>query len=124
MEAVFVIGRLLFAALFLSSAFGHLTKTKQMGAYAKSMGVPAAELMTFFTGLMLLVGGLSVLFNFDIFYGSLLLVLFLVPTAFMMHAFWKVTDAGMKQVQQVMFMKNISLAGAALMIMYYSYGLH
>ena len=124
MEAIFVIGRLLYAALFLGSAFGHLTKTKQMGAYAKSMGVPAAELMTFFTGLMLLVGGLSVLFNFDLFYGSLLLVLFLVPTALMMHAFWKVTDAGMKQVQQVMFMKNISLAGAALMIMYYSYGLH
>ncbi len=124
MEAIFVIGRLLYAALFLGSAYGHLTKTKQMGGYAKSMGVPAAEFMTFFTGLMLLLGGLSVLFNFDILFGSLLLVLFLIPTAFMMHAFWKVTDAGMKQVQQVMFMKNISLAGAALMIMYYSYGLH
>jgi putative oxidoreductase len=124
MEAIFLIGRLLFAAIFIMSAIGHITKAKSMGAYAKSMGVPAAEFMTVLTGFMLLAGGLAMIFNFDMFYGALLLVLFLVPTAIIMHAFWKVSDATMKQVQQAMFMKNISLAGAALMIMYYSYGLH
>ena len=124
METVFIAGRILFAALFLSSAFGHLTKTKEMGAYAASMGVPAPQFMTFLTGLMILAGGLSVLFDFDVFLGALLIVLFLIPTAFMMHAFWKVSDPMMKQFQQVQFMKNLSLAGAALMFMYYSGGLH
>ncbi len=124
MEIIYVIGRILFAAIFVSSGVTHITKAKMMGGYAKSMGVPAAEFMTVLTGIMILVGGIMVIFNFEMFYGALLIFLFLVPTAFMMHAFWKVQDAGMKGVQQAMFMKNISLAGAALMIMYFTYGIH
>jgi len=122
MEIIYFIGRVLFAALFLSSGYGHLTKVKQMGGYAKSMGVPAAEFMTIITGIMIVVGGIMVVFNFEIFYGALLIFLFLVPTAFLMHAFWKIQDAGMKAMQQIQFMKNLSLAGAALMIMYFTYG--
>lgn len=124
MEIIYLIGRILFAAIFLNSGYGHITKAKAMGGYAKSMGVPAAELMTILTGIMILIGGILVIFNFETFYGALLIFLFLVPTAFMMHAFWKVQDAGMKAMQQAMFMKNISLAGAALMLMYFNYGIH
>jgi putative oxidoreductase len=42
------------------------------------------------------------------------LVIFLVPTAVMMHPFWKETDAGAKQMEMVQFAKDLSLAGAAL----------
>ncbi len=121
MEIIYVIGRILFAAIFVISGYTHLTKAKNMGGYAKSMGVPAAEFMTILSGIMILVGGLSVIFDFEMFYGALLIFLFLVPTAFMMHAFWKVQDPMMKATQQAMFMKNMSLAGAALMIMYFAY---
>ena len=124
MQLLFLIGRLMYAALFVESGIGHVTKTKQMGAYAKSSGVPAAEFMTFLTGIMILAGAISIVFDFMIFYGALLILLFLVPTAFVMHAFWKIQDPGMKQMQHIQFMKNISLAGAALMIMFFSYGLH
>ncbi len=124
MQIIFLLGRLMYAALFIESGIGHVTKTKQMGAYAKSNGVPAAEFMTFLTGIMILVGAISVIFDFMIFYGALLILLFLVPTAFMMHAFWKVQDPGMRQMQHIQFMKNISLAGAALMIMFFSSGVH
>ena len=122
MEIIYLIGRILFAAIFVSGGYGHLTKSKQMGSYAKSMAVPAAELMTIISGIMILVGGILVVFNFYVFYGALLIFLFLIPTSFMMHAFWKLQDAGMKQVQQIMFMKNMSMAGACLMIMYLTYG--
>jgi uncharacterized membrane protein YphA (DoxX/SURF4 family) len=123
MEIIYFIGRILFAAIFIGSGYGHLTKAKAMGGYAKSMGVPAAEFMTVLSGIMILVGGILVIFNFEMFYGALLIFLFLVPTAFMMHAFWKVQDPAVKQVQQVMFMKNMSMAGAALMIMCFTYGI-
>ncbi len=124
MEIIYVIGRILFAGLFISSGYGHIAKVKDMSGYAKSMGVPAAGFMTVLTGIMILVGGLMIIFNFEMFYGALLILLFLLPTSFMMHAFWKLKDPGMKQMQQIMFMKNISLAGAALMLMYFTYGLH
>ena len=122
MGIIYIIGRILFSAVFVSGGYGHLTKSKQMAGYAKSMGVPAAELMTILTGIMISVGSILVIFNFEIFYGALLIFLFLIPTSFMMHAFWKLQDAGMKQVQQIMFMKNMSMAGASLMIMYFTYG--
>ena len=124
MEIIYFIGRLLFAAIFLNSGYNHLTKSKQLGAYAKSMGVPSADVMTIVTGIMITIGGILVLFNYEIFYGAILIFLFLVPTAFLMHAYWKVQDAGMKAVQQAMFMKNLSLAGAALMVMFYTYGIN
>jgi putative oxidoreductase len=34
----------------------------------------------------------------------------------MMHRFWTVSDPMMLQVQQAMFMKNLSMLGAALFI--------
>ncbi len=124
MLILYVIGRILFAAIFVLSGYRHIAKVKGMSAYAKSMGLPAAGFLTILSGIMILVGGIMVLFDVAMFWGALLILLFLVPTAFTMHAFWKVQEPGMKAVQQAQFLKNLSLAGAALMIMYYTYGLH
>lgn len=43
-----------------------------------------------------------------------MLVVFLVPTAFLMHAPWKAADDQEKQMEQVQFLKDLGLAGAAL----------
>ncbi len=48
--------------------------------------------------------------------GALLLFIFVIPTAFIMHAYWKVEDPEMRQGQMVNFQKNIALGGAALML--------
>jgi uncharacterized membrane protein YphA (DoxX/SURF4 family) len=45
------------------------------------------------------------------------LVVFLVPTAVLMHGFWKETDPQAKQLEQVMFFKDLGLAGASLMLL-------
>jgi putative oxidoreductase len=39
-----------------------------------------------------------------------------------MHRFWGVADPQVAALQRVMFMKNLSMAGAALMLMYYGSG--
>jgi uncharacterized membrane protein YphA (DoxX/SURF4 family) len=52
--------------------------------------------------------------------GAALIAFFLVPTAYYMHAFWKLDDPMMRAVQHAMFMKNIALAGAALIILFAS----
>ena len=112
-----VIARLLFSALFLKSAYSPLTKVTMMGGYAKSVGhVPAPELATIVTGLMLLGGGFSILVGFHPRIGAGLLVLFLVPTAFIMHGYWKIKDPMQRAGDEAHFWKDISLAGAALFI--------
>jgi putative oxidoreductase len=42
--------------------------------------------------------------------------LFLVPVTLMMHKFWGVADPTAAMIQRVMFMKNVSMLGAALML--------
>ena len=114
MDVAFLVGRVLFAVLFLTSAAGHVTKTNDMAAYAASRGVPFARPATLLTGAQLLLGGLSVLLGVWGDLGSLVLLAFLVPTAVLMHGFWKETEPMAKQMEMVQFSKDLALAGATL----------
>jgi putative oxidoreductase len=40
----------------------------------------------------------------------------------MMHNFWAVQDSALARMHQVMFMKNLSMLGAALLISYFGAG--
>ena len=44
----------------------------------------------------------------------LLLAVFVLPTAFLMHGFWGETDPAQKANEQIHFHKDLSLGGAAL----------
>ena len=116
MDVVLVIGRVLFALLFINSGIAHLTKLEAMTGYAKYKKVPAAKLGVIVSGLMILIGGLYVALGIYADLGALLIALFLIPTSFLMHAFWKETDATAKQNETIAFFKNLSMAGAALII--------
>ncbi|EYR65301.1 MULTISPECIES: DoxX family protein [Cellulomonadaceae] len=116
MEVLVLIGRVVFALLFLGSGFGHLTQRQMMAGYATGKGVPAANLMVPLTGLQLLAGALMVALGIWPDVGALLLVTFLVPTAFIMHGFWAETDPGAKAMEQTQFLKDLALAGAALVM--------
>jgi putative oxidoreductase len=115
MDIVVLIGRLLFGLLFVGSAFGHLTQTEGMAQYAGAKGVPSARLAVQLSGLMILVGGVMVILGVWADLGALLLVVFLLLTSFVMHPFWKATDQE-RQMEQVQFLKDLGLAGAALML--------
>ena len=114
MDVVLLLGRILFGALFLGSAMGHLTQTDAMAGYASSKGVPMAKAAVFGSGILLVIGGLSVILGVWGDLGAMLLFLFLVPTAVMMHDFWKEEDPQAKQMEMIQFNKDIALAGAAL----------
>jgi len=104
--------------IFLFSGLGHFTQTEQMAQYASSKKVPAPKLGVIVTGIMLMLGGLSVLLGAYVEIGALLIVVFLVPTSFLMHNFWTIKDPMMKQNDMIMFMKNMALTGAAILIWY------
>lgn len=114
MDVVLLIARVVYAALFLASSVSHLTQTDAMAGYAASRGVPMAKLATRATGVQILLGGLSVLLGVWGDLGALLLVAFLLATAFLMHGFWRETDPMAKQTEMVQFTKDVALAGAGL----------
>lgn len=116
MDVIVLIGRILFVAVFAGSAMGHLTQSDQMGGYAEARGVRPGKQLTLLTGAQLLVGVVSVLLGVLPDLGALLIALFVIPTAFLMHAFWKETDPQAQQMEQIQFMKNISLGGGAILL--------
>ena len=118
MEILILISRFLFSLIFLMSGIGHFTQAETMAEYSKSKKVPAPGLAVFVTGIMLLLGGLSILLGAFVNIGAILLIIFLIPTAFIMHNFWTVKDPMMRQNDQVNFMKDLALAGAAFLIWY------
>jgi uncharacterized membrane protein YphA (DoxX/SURF4 family) len=111
-----VIGRIFVALLFVNGGIAHFTKLGAMAGYAQYKKVPAAKLSVILSGLMILVGGFSVLLGVYVDLGSLLLAAFLIISALIFHDFWKETDATAKQNASTAFFKNISLAGFSLIL--------
>jgi len=112
MKYLIVGGRWLYSVIFIMAGFGHF-KAQTIG-YAASQGVPLASLAVPLSGLMAILGGLSIATGYKSKWGAWLIVLFLVPVTVMMHRFWGLTDPQAAMMQQIMFMKNVSMLGAAL----------
>jgi len=108
------VGRVFFAAIFLMAGGTHFAPATI--AYARSAGVPFAEFLVPASGVLAFLGGLSVLLGWRARLGAAMLVAFLVPVTLSMHAFWTVPDPMMAQMQFAMFMKNLGLLGAALLV--------
>jgi putative oxidoreductase len=119
-SAVVVLGRFLFALIFLMAGANHFNR--QTVGYAASQGVPLAAIAVPLSGVLAIAGGLSILLGYRAKLGAWLIVLFLVPVSFMMHKFWTVTDPMMAQNQMVHFMKNVSMLGGALLISQFGAG--
>lgn len=116
MNAVLVIGRILFAFIFITSGIAHFAKLEMMTGYAKYKKLPAAKLGVIASGLFFLLGGVYVALGFWVDLGALLLAITLIVAAVIFHNFWAETDATAKQNEMIAFNKNLSIAGGALII--------
>ena len=110
------IGRIIVGGFYILNGISHFMQLDFMTQYAASRGVPAARLMVLVTGVMLLVGGLSILLGAWPLVGVIVLVIFLVPTTLIIHRFWAF-EGDMRMVEMVNFMKNLGLLGSLLMFL-------
>jgi len=115
-DIAFLVGRLLLGGYYVMNGYQHFAHLKMMIPYARSKGVPFPSVAVSVTGLLLLLGGLSLLLGVYPVVGVALIVLFLVPTTVMMHDFWAAPQ-DQKMSQMINFMKNMALIGAALMLL-------
>jgi putative oxidoreductase len=119
MGVVFLVGRILFVLVFvLSGSTVHLLQARQGIEYARMYRVPAPQITVPLSGLMAVLGGLSVALGIWGDLGALVLLAFLLPVAVYMHAFWKESDPQQQANQMAHFLKNVSLAGGALVLFY------
>lgn len=117
-----IVGRVLFAMIFVVSGINHLVQYRGMKGYATFKGIPAAGPAVAVSGLMILVGGLSLALGWHRFIGAGLVVIFCPLAAALVHAFWKESDPMARANEMAHFMKNLALAGGALFMAVYAGG--
>lgn len=113
---LFVFGRILFGGVLAFNGLNHFLDIEAMTEYAGSKGVPQPRFAVVFTGGMLLVGGLGIVFGiFPVFSAGALAVFLLVATP-IMHNFWAMPESQQQQ-ELIHFLKNATMLGAALMLL-------
>jgi putative oxidoreductase len=117
MKAPFLIGRILFGGFFIHAGINHLKHRKSMARYAEAKGVPAPELAVTLSTVPLLIGGTSLLLGVKPKLGTLALLGFLAGVSPVMHDFWRNEDPNERSNNEIQFLKNLALAGAALTLM-------
>ena len=67
------------------------------------------------------LGGILVFFGIGSRFGAFLLILFVIPTTILFHAFWELQPPE-RDIQVVMFMKNVAILGGLLVVLAFGSG--
>jgi len=103
-----LVARILMPILFIVAGWGKMHAYAATAGYMASAGVPS-----FFLPLTILLefgGGLAILFGFLTRTTAIITAIFTILTALLFHVDFSV------QVNQIMFMKNLSIAGGFLVL--------
>ena len=115
-----IAGRVCFGLCFTVLTTGHFTQLAGSTAYAASKKVPMAKNAVLVSGAMAWIGALLIVLGWHRFIGAGLVVLFLLPVTFLMHAYWNQTDPTARMIDRIQFWKNVGLAGGALFMACYA----
>ena len=108
-----LIGRLLLAYLFIPAGIGKLTGFAGTVGYITSKGLPMPEVAAGLAIVVELGVGLMLLVGFQTRWAALVLTFFTLAAGFFFHNYWAV-PADQAMVQQLMFNKNVAIAGGLL----------
>jgi putative oxidoreductase len=116
-DAVFIIGRLIFGGYRVLNGLNHFTNMKMMADFTGQRGVPfPAKLSVAVTGLMMLLGGLTIILGVYTYIGIALIILFLLSATIFVHRSWEMSDSMARMMQMILFMRNAAYIGVLLML--------
>jgi len=114
-DIIFLIGRILLVLVFVGSGIGHLTQDGMVG-YAQFKKIPSPAVAVRLSGVLLLAGAAGVIFGVWGDLAALLSALLMLIMTITMHNFWTLEDPQAKQIDRIMFMKNLSIIGGLLIV--------
>lgn len=112
-DALALVGRILIAVLFIPAGFGKLTGFAGTVGYIASAGLPLPQVGAAAAIVVELGLGLALLVGYRARLAALVLAVFTLAASFFFHNYWAV-PADKAMVQQLMFMKNVAIAGGLL----------
>jgi putative oxidoreductase len=119
MDALLLIGRILFGLTYIMPGISvQLIGRKQATEMARAAGAPFPEVMVPFSGLAIVIGGLSVALGVWADLGAVILGSYVLIIAPIMHAFWKEENEMLRANHMGHFGKNVGLAAGAVFLFY------
>ena len=115
-DELFLLGRVLFSLVFLRYGVLHLTQTDGSVQYAEYKKVPQAKAAVILSGVLQLVAGIAIVLGIWMDLAGIYLAIYVLIAGFIFHRYWDEQDPQTRQVEMAQFMKNVSLAGGALVI--------
>ncbi|MEX3007127.1 DoxX family protein [Hoeflea sp. TYP-13] len=109
-SAIVLIGRILLSAIFIMAGLGKLADPGGNAAYFASVGLPMAGLLVWLVVALEVLCGIGILIGFMTAPAAYVLALFCVASALVAHF-----DFG-DQIQMIMFLKNLAMAGGFLVL--------
>ena len=115
--AVALVGRILFTLIFFLSGITHFTRMAEYVALMPA-AMPLRPFWVAISGVVELVGATMIVTDRAPRAGAWLIVLFLVPVTITVHGVLlaNATDPQMRAIQTSMFLKGVTMTGAALLI--------
>ena len=110
-----LVGRFLLALMFVLAGFSKIAGFAGTVGYIASKGLPAAQVLAVLTVVLEIGGGLALMAGFHARWAALLLALFTLLASVIFHNFWAM-PAEQQMMQQLMFMKNLSVVGGLLLV--------
>ncbi|HXZ82033.1 MAG TPA: DoxX family protein [Terriglobales bacterium] len=119
MKVLLLLGRLLFGGFFLGSGLNHFVHHTALAEMVAAAGYPLPELAVIGSGVLIFLGGASILLGAWPRVGAWLIVIFLVFVTPLVNNFW----ADVNNPQQFAddlnnFTKNVGLLGGVLMSLF------
>lgn len=112
---VAAVARILVALMFVLAGFGKLAGLEGTAGYIASQGLPAPMVLAFASGVLEVVAGLALALGWQARIAAGALAAFTLLATLIFHAFWSF-PADQAFMQQLLFMKNLSIVGALLFI--------
>jgi putative oxidoreductase len=103
-----LLGRVMLALIFILAGFGKIQDPAGTAGYMQAMGVPGILLWP--TIALEVLGGIALAIGYKTRYAALALAIFSLLAAFIFHR-----NFG-DQMQMIMFLKNVAIAGGLLLL--------
>jgi putative oxidoreductase len=116
-----LVARVLLALIFVTAGFSKLTGLQGTAGYIGSVGLPAPMLLAVAAGVVELVAGVLVIVGWQARWAALVLAGFTAVASVLFHNYWAM-PAEQQMMQQLMFMKNVSIVGGLLVLFAFGAG--
>ena len=116
-----LVGRTLLGLIFVLSGFAKIAGFDGTAGYIASKGLPFPQLVAALTIVVELGGGLALMAGLYTRQAVVALAAFSLLTAIVFHNFWAAPQ-GEQMMQQINFMKNVSILGGMMLLMAFGAG--